>query len=99
MRREKEERWQLGNRRRNRTKTLSLPLFKEETQLLEKGEGLGQKTLSLPLFNADGKSMLAGIRGDTSGPMGHALLNEMAPGQTGRGLGMAHHYLMLGVGN
>ena len=28
----------------------------EETQRLEKGEGLGQKNLSLPLFNADGNA-------------------------------------------
>ena len=38
-------------------KSLSLPLFKEETQRLEKGEGLGQKTLSLPPFNANGKQL------------------------------------------
>ena len=55
--RRKEERRQLENRRRNGTKTLSLPLFKEKMQQLEKGEGLGQKTLSLPLFNEDGNSM------------------------------------------
>ena len=63
------------------TRTPSLPLFKEEMQQLKKGERLGQKTLSLPLFNADGKSMLTGIRGDESGPMGHALLNETTPKQ------------------
>ena len=55
------------------------PLFKEEAQQLRKGERLGQKTLSLPLFNVDKKSMLTGIQGD-------------APGQTGRCMGMAHHY-------
>ena len=43
---------------------LSLPLFKEETQQLKKGERLGRKTLSLPLFNADENSMLMGnLRG------------------------------------
>ena len=61
-------------------------------QQLEKGERLGQKNLSLPLFNADGNSMLMRIRGDASGPMGHALLDETVPGQMGRGPGMAHHY-------
>ena len=74
------------------TRTPSLPLFKEDMQQLKKGERLGRKTLSLPLFNADGNSMLMGIRGDASGPMGRALLNKTAPGQTERGLGMAHHY-------
>ena len=44
----------MGNRRRDRTKALSLPLFKEEAQQLGEGEGLGRKTLSLPTFNADG---------------------------------------------
>ena len=83
---------QLRNRRRGGTITPLPSLFKEEAQQLRKGERLGRKTLSLPLFNADGKSMLTGIRGDTSGPTGHALLNEMVPGQTGRGLGMAYHY-------
>ena len=34
-------------------KILSLPIFKEEGQQLEKGEGLRPKTLSLPPFNAD----------------------------------------------
>jgi len=67
-------------------------LFKEEAQQLRKGERLGQNTLSLPLFNADGKSMLTGIRGDTPGLTGHALIDEMSPGQKGRYLGMAHHY-------
>ena len=47
----------MENRRRNGTNTLSLPLFKEVMQQLEKGEGLEQKTLSLPLFNADGNAM------------------------------------------
>ena len=44
----------MGNSRRNGTKALSLPLFKEEAQQLGKCEELGQKNLSLPLFNADG---------------------------------------------
>ena len=79
--------------------TLSLPLFKEEMQQLEKGERLGRKTLSLPLFNADGNSMLMGIRGDASGPMGHTLPDETTPSQTRHGLGMAHHYHTLGVRN
>ena len=56
-RRKKEERQLLENRRRNGTKTLSLPLFKEEEEQLEKGEGLGRKNLSLPLFNMDGHAM------------------------------------------
>jgi len=34
-------------------KTLSLPLFKEERQQLEKGEVLERKNLSLPQFNVD----------------------------------------------
>ena len=80
-------------------KALSLPLFKEDTQQLEKGEGLGRKTLSLPLFNADGNSMLMAIQGDTSGPTRHGLLDETTPGQIGCGLGMAHHYRTLGVRN
>ena len=80
-------------------RTLSLPLFKEETQQLEKGEGLGQKALSLPLFNADGNSMLMGIRGDTSRPIGHTLLNEMGPSQTRWGMGMAHHHCTPGARN
>ena len=80
-------------------KTLSLPLFKEETQQLEKGEGLGRKTLSLPLFNVDGNSMLMGIRGNASGPTGCALLNETAPSQARHGLGMSHHYRTLGARN
>jgi len=58
------------------TRTPSLPLFKEEMQQRKKGERLGRKTLSLPLFNADGKSMLMGIRGDMPGPMGCALVDE-----------------------
>jgi len=78
-------------------RTLSLPLFKEETQQLKKGERLGRKTL--PLFNADGNSMLMGVQGDASGPTGHALLNEMVPGQMGHGLGMAHHYHTTGARN
>ena len=78
-------------------RTPSLPLFKEEAQQLKKGKRLGRKTLSLPLFNAYGKSMLTGIQGDTSGPTGRALLNKTAPGQTRRGLGMAHHYHTLGA--
>ena len=53
------------NRRRNGTRTLSLPLFKEETQQLEKGEGLERKTLSLPLFNADGNSMRRALTNGT----------------------------------
>ena len=68
-------------------------------QQLEKGERLGQKNLSLPLFNADGNSMLMRIQGDASGPTGHALLDEIAPGQTGHSLGMAHHYRTPGVRN
>ena len=80
-------------------RTPSLPLFKEEIQQQRKGERLGRKTLSLPLFNADGKSMLMGIRGDASGPTGRALLDEAAPGQTGHGLGMAHNYHMPGTRN
>ena len=66
---------------------------------MEKGERLGRKTLSLPLFNVDGNSMLMGIRGDASGLTGRASLNEMALGQTGRGLGMAHHYRTPGARN
>ena len=31
--------------------------------------------------------------------MGRTLLDGMAPGQIGRGLGMAHHYCTLGVKN
>ena len=81
------------------TRTPSLPLFKEETQQLNKGKRLGQKTLSLPLFNVDGKSMLTGIRGDASGPTGRALLNKKVPSQTGHGLGMAHHYRTSGTRN
>ena len=51
----------MGNRQRNETKALSLPLFKEEAQQLGKGEGLlRQKTLFLPPFNA------GGMRQDTS---------------------------------
>ena len=72
-------------------------LFKEEAQQLRKGERLGQKTLSLPLFNADGKSMLTGIQGDTLGPTRRALINEMSFGKTGRDLGMAHHYHVSGA--
>jgi len=34
-------------------KILSLPLFKEETLQLKKGEGLGRKTLSLPPFKEE----------------------------------------------
>ena len=70
--------------------TPSLPLFKEETQQLKKGERLGRKTLSLPLFNVDGKSMLTGIRADMPWPTGRGLLDETTPGQMGRGPGMAH---------
>jgi len=79
------------------TRTPNLPLFKEEIQQQKKGERLGRKTLFLPLFNADGKSMLIGIQGDTPGPTGHALVDETSPGQTGRCLGMAHHYRVSGV--
>ena len=43
--------------------------------------------------------MLMGIRGDASGPIGHALHNETMPGQTRHGLGMAHHYRTPGVRN
>ena len=43
--------------------------------------------------------MLTGIRGDTYGLMGHALLNELAPSQMGHGLGMAHHYHALSKRN
>ena len=67
-------------------------LFKEEAQQLRIGERLGRKTLFLPLFNADGKSMLTGIRGDAPGLTGHTLVDEMSPGQIGCCLGMAHHY-------
>ena len=72
-------------------------LFKEEVQQLRKDERLGQKTLFLPLFNADGKSMLTGIRGDAPGLTGHTLVDEMSPGQIGCCLGMAHHYHALGA--
>ena len=67
-------------------------LFKEEAQQLRKGERLGRKTLCLPLFNADGKSMLTGIRGDAPGPTGHALVDETLPGQTKRCPAKAHHH-------
>ena len=40
-RRNKKERQRLKNRWRNGMRTLSLPIFKEEMQQLEKGEGLG----------------------------------------------------------
>ena len=72
-------------------------LFKEEAQQLRKGERLGRKTLFLPLFNADGKSMLMGIRGDTPKLMGRALVDETSPSQTGRCLGMVHHYRTSGA--
>ena len=53
-RKKKKVRWRMENRRRNEMKALSLLLFKEKAQQLEKDEGLGRKTLSLPPFNADG---------------------------------------------
>jgi len=93
MKRKKEGRQQLRNRWRNGTRILSLPLFKEEAQQLEKAERLGRKLSPFPYL------MLMGIRGDTSRLTRHALLNKMVPGQIGCGLGMAHHYRTPGARN
>ena len=81
---EKERRRQMRNRRKNKAKTFSLLLLMEKGASVGEGAPIGKdetaerKTLSLSHLMQ----------------MGCTLPDEMAPDQTGRGLGMAHHYRM-----
>ena len=69
------------------------PYLRKRRSSCGKAKGWDEKLSSFPY------SMQMGIRWDASRSMGHTLLDEMAPGQTGCGLGMAHYYRTLGTRN